>query len=268
MGRDTRLRRSLWAAGAAVTVLVSGLILGGCTKTVPDAIHLSTPRTGGGVTALTDTVTPPTPISVVPNPAPSEPARDPAIPASAWMDANSLPLNDSQHWPDLAGVAQPVVAGAFDVQARCQVAPPADQYDGAESASARVDRGAGKWSVQQQIVHYSGDPWTMGQVAFNVFETLVGTVQYCEATAPGARVTTTTPESHCESVARACSQLAVTIEIPAKQVVAHIYLTSAGSSVSELTMWSSPDVSPPWPAVGDAQIFAAMNQKLCTAWPC
>jgi hypothetical protein len=45
-------------------------------------------------------------------------ASRPAVPAAAWLDADALPLNDREHWPDLANVAQPVTDGAFEMQTR------------------------------------------------------------------------------------------------------------------------------------------------------
>lgn len=139
--------------------------------------------------------------------------------------------------------------------------------DGAEGARARIDRGADAWSLQQQIVHYAGDRWRMDQLAWALFHALVETVMNCESSAPGAHVGITTAESNCENFRR-CSQFAATIDVPLNQVIAHVYLSSVGSSVTELSLWSSPTTGRPWSAPSDAVIFAAANRRLCAAWPC
>jgi hypothetical protein len=178
-----------------------------------------------------------------------------------------LPLDDSEHWPDLAGLAQPWTHGAFEVQSLCHVDPDTTSSAGSQSARARIDRGANAWSLQQQIVHYVGDPWTTGQRAWALFHSLVETVMNCKSSAPGTHVDVTTAESDCANL-RPCSQFAATIDVPVRQVIAHVYLSSVGSSVTELSLWSSRTPSQPWSAPGDVEVFAEMNPRLCMAWPC
>lgn len=193
-----------------------------------------------------------------------------SVPAAAWVSPNRLPLADTQHWPSLDTVAQPLTDGTSRVYELCQTAPSSDaRWQGNDAARARVDNGADHWSVQQQIIHYPGDPWTMGQTADALFVALQNTLTHCAATAPGAQVTITTPRSHCSDIQRGrCVRFAATIEIPDKQIAAHIYLSSPGSSVSELSLWSSGTPGVPWSAPADDDVFAAMNPQLCTEWEC
>jgi hypothetical protein len=71
-----------------------------------------------------------------------------AIPAAGWIGANALPLNVSEHWPDLASIAQPLTDGAFEIQSLCHVAP--TLTEGAQIDRARIERGGNAWSLQQQ----------------------------------------------------------------------------------------------------------------------
>jgi hypothetical protein len=236
---EIRRRRRAKVARAGAVLLASGLILCAalaCAKTVPGQAHM---RSLSGS----------------------------AIPAAAWIGANALPLNDSEHWPDLASISQPLTDGPFEIQSRCHVAPDTRLTKGAQIERARIEQGGNAWSLQQQVVHYPGDPWRMGQLASALFNSMVETVMNCESSAPGALVGVTTAESHCENV-RPCSQFAATIDIPLNQVIAHVYLSSVGSSVTELSLWSSRTPSRPWSAPSDADILAAMNRQLCMAWPC
>jgi hypothetical protein len=194
------------------------------------------------------------------------------VPAGAWISANQLPLDESQHWPDLAGIAEPPSDNAFQAEVLCRVgAPDTRLVDavGVDAARARVDKGHNEWSLQQQIVHYPGDPWRMGQTADQLFTSLQNTLTTCGSTAPGAQVKVSTPRSHCPSTSRGgCSDLAAVVDVPSTQTSAHVYLASVGSSVTELTVWSTgnPDVA--WSAFSDEDVFSAMNPQLCTVWEC
>jgi hypothetical protein len=230
---------------ASVVLLASGLILcaaAACGKTVLG-------QTGKGTPGVDST------------------ASRPAVPAAVWLDAAALPLNDSEHWPDLADRAQPLTNGVFEVQALCHVAPDSTLTEGTQSARARIDRGADAWSMQQQIVHYAGDPWRTGQLAGALFNALVDTVMNCGSSTAGADVRITTAESDCENF-KPCSQFAATIDVPGTQVTAHAYLSTVNGSVTELSLWASGSPRLPWSAPNDAEIFAAMTRQLCKALRC
>jgi hypothetical protein len=193
---------------------------------------------------------------------------DTTLPSTVWIATDAVPMSAGQHWPALAGVAQRFYGEAFAIQALCHVAPAADEFAGAEGAYARVQRQSGNWSLQQQILHFPGDPWQAGQVAASAYASLVDTLNDCATTEPDAHVTITTPDSHCVDVIGGCTAVAATIDVPSQRIVSHVYLSSAGSSVSELSVWSSPTPSPPWAGAGDAGVLEAMNAPLCAVWPC
>jgi hypothetical protein len=202
-----------------------------------------------------------------PNTSTSAQPSNSAVPPAAWIDANAVPLDDSEHWPDLASVAQPFTDGAFEIQSLCQVAPDTRLTAAAVSARARVDRGTNAWSLQQQIAHHAGDRWRMGQLAWALFQDLAKTVTNCEATAPGVHVDITTAESRC-GFRPPCSQIAATIDVPVNQVSVHVYLSTVDTTVTELSLWSTQVPTRPWSAPPDAEIFAVMNRRLCNALPC
>jgi len=262
-----RLRNPTEMVLGIVILLVSVVAfsaVSACSKPIRGSAQVGPVRSSGSTAAATPSSSgaPNSGISMSNQPTAS------TLPASVWIDTAALPLNDSQHWPDLADVARPLTDDAFSIQSLCQVTPAAGQLNGTENARARADRGANGWSLQQQIVHYVGDPWTMGQTAWALFNSLVDTATNCATTAPDARVAATTPLSHCQNIVGGCSQAAFAIEIPQKQISAHIYLSAPGSSVTELSVWSSPIVNPPWSAPPDTDIFAAMNPQICAVWQC
>ena len=193
-------------------------------------------------------------------------ASGPAVPAVAWVDADALPLNDSERWPDLANVAQPLTDGAFETQTLCDAVPDTTLTEGTQRAQARIDRAADAWSLQQQIVRYPGGPWRRDQLAWTLFNASVDTVLNCESRVPGAHVGVSTAESDCEHFS-ACSQFAATIDVPDNHV-AHVYLSTVSGSVTELSLSSSGRPPRPWSAPSDAEIIAAMNRQLCKAWRC
>lgn len=204
--------------------------------------------------------------------APAVAAAATAVPAAAWISAGQLPLDATQHWPDLASIAEAPADNAFRIEQLCRVDAPAHRLvdaTGADAGRAGVDNGQAEWSLQQQIVHYPGDTWRMGQTADALLTSLQNTLSSCSSTAPGTQAKVTTPRSRCPSSQRGgCSQLAATVDVPAQQTSAHVYLASVGSSVSELTMWSTGTPGVAWTDISDEDVFAAMNPQLCTVWEC
>lgn len=239
---------------ARVALLAAGLIL--CAAPACANTEQEPAQVGSG----TPSTTPP------PSTSASAQASEPGVPAVAWVGADALPLNDSEQWPDLADVAQPLTEGAFEVQTLCDVVPDTALTEGTQMAQARIDRAADAWSLQQQIVRYPGNPWRRDQLSWSLFNALVDTVMNCEAHLPGAHVRVTTAETHCEQF-RPCSQLAATIDVPGNHV-AHVYLSNVSGSVTELSLSSSGRPPPAWSAPSDADVIAAMTQQLCKAWRC
>ena len=119
-------------------------------------------------------------------------APPPANLAAAWLDADALPLNDSEHWPDLSDIAQPLTDGAFEMPTLCHVVPDTTLTEGTRSARARIDRAADAWSLQQQIVHYAGDPWRREQLAWALLNVLIDAAMNCGSRVLGADISVTT----------------------------------------------------------------------------
>lgn len=204
------------------------------------------------------------------------PAPPASLPPGAWVDTAALPFQDSEHWPDLASVAEPFDGQLFTLHVvfdpsigeMCHVFPPHDDFVGAVGARAYVYRYSPAWSLKQQILHYPGDPWTAGQKASATFHSLSVALSRCGDWLPDAQVRITVPDSPCPGVDGGCRQIAVSIEDPGRGKVVHYYLSSVGSAVSELSFHSSPNARPPWPTVDDATILATMNRSLCAVWTC
>lgn len=187
------------------------------------------------------------------------------VPPHAWASAPSLPLADSQHWPDLASVSEPLDGRAFFAEELCGFHPSPKRQFSSDQARARIDGGPGKWSLQQQIVHFPGDLAATAARAGALFDSVVDALARCPAQAPRTVVDITTPREPCAP--QRCTQTAATVRAP-DGMTAHVYLSTVGGSVAELVLWSvgAPDV--PWPEPPDDAVLAAINPPLCGAWPC
>ncbi|GAS86642.1 hypothetical protein [Mycolicibacterium brisbanense] len=203
-----------------------------------------------------------------PTPLPTRASQAPvSVPALAWISADRIPQNADQPWPDLAGRAEPLGRNTFLLYALCGATP--SPLAGGDHARAVVDNGDGYWSAQQVIVHYPGDPWTMGQTAGADFSNLQDILTHCTDTPPEITLQSTTPAgSPCPSTPRGgCHQVAAEIRSP-KGSLGHIYLANVGSTVTELTVWATGTPVKPWAGTPDEDVFAAMNPQLCTVWEC
>lgn len=192
-----------------------------------------------------------------------------SIPVNMWMDSRQIPLADVYNFPPLESVSGQVPEYRFKFEELCRSDPSADREHGwgGISGRAQIIQGPGAWSVQEQIVSYPGDSWTMGQTADVLFSKLTDKLKNCAETVPGARVSISLPVQHCRFLGR-CVELAATVFIPESDVTAHIYLSSPGSSVLELVLWSRGGVTVPWPKPDDLSVLSALNAPLCPAGRC
>lgn len=190
------------------------------------------------------------------------------VPAAAWISADRIPQNSDQPWPNLADRAEPLGTSTFRLYGLCG-ATPSPIADG-DNARAVVDNGDGHWSAEQVIVHYPGDPWTMGQTVSLDASNLQNVLNQCTSTAPGTTLQFTTPvDARCPSVSRGgCHQVAAEIRSSDGKSTAHVYLANVGSTITELTVWTTGSPSTPWAGAADEDVFAAMNPQLCTVWEC
>ncbi len=181
------------------------------------------------------------------------------IPASAWPDPWSLPLNPAYQWPVLADLAVPVMAPRFGFEELCGSPPVPDARAFAVAARAVVGQPDGRWRLQAQIVHWRGETWRGGELANAVFGSAVAALRSCQDTAPQSSPSLTTAEP---------DRIAAVISGP---VVAHLYLLvdPRSSTISELLFThdaAAPTPPQPWPAVPDAQVLDGMSAPLCAAY--
>lgn len=247
---------------AVSIVLTVGAMVAGLTA-CQDTPVVGAPRADGS-SATTGMIHPATSPA---NPVSTTAPNADVVPTAAWVHSNRLPLNDSLHWPNLADSAQPLGSNTFRIDSLCGGTPA--QLGGGENARSLIDRGDDNWSAQQVIVHYPGDPWTMGQTAHALFTATLDTLTECQTTSPTAQLTMTTPKQFCPSVQRGgCNQVAAEIRLPDKHITAHVYLAVVGSTVTELSVWSTGTPEAQWQTVADEDVFAAMNPQLCSIWEC
>lgn len=181
------------------------------------------------------------------------------IPASAWPDPWSLPLDPTYRWPALADIAAPVVAPRFASEELCASPPSPDPRAFVVAARAVAVRPDDQWQLQAQILHWRGETWRGGELANAVFHTAVTALRSCQVTAPGVSPSLTTAEP---------DRIAAVISGP---VVAHLYLLvdPRSSTISELVFTHDADAPtgpPPWQTVPDEQVLDAMSAPLCAAY--
>ncbi len=181
------------------------------------------------------------------------------IPASAWPDPWSLPLNPTDHWPMLAELAVPVIAPRFGIEELCASPPVADARGFAVASRAVVEQPDGGWRLQAQIVHWRGETWRGGELANEVFGAAVAALRSCQVSAPLVSPSLTTAEP---------DRIAAVVSGP---VVAHAYLLvdPRSSTISELVFTrpaDRPTPPTPWPAVPDEQVLDGMSAPLCAAY--
>lgn len=181
------------------------------------------------------------------------------IPDAAWISVRTVPLNSVYRWPRLAGVAGAMTGTAprFRFEELCATPAVAqDPREYAVASRATVVHPQGEWQLQAQILHWRGDTSRGGQLAVSVFRAAVGALHDCQLRAPLQSPSITTDEPN---------RMAAVISGP---VIMHTYLVvqPAGSTVSELSLWSTAPPRVPWPLTSDDQILDAMTAPLCTAY--
>lgn len=179
------------------------------------------------------------------------------IPTSAWPQAESIPLNGTYRWPNLAEIATPTDDRRFKFEQVC--AGPRrfdDPRDFAVAARAVVNHPAGQWQLQAQVLHWRGETWRGGQLATQVYHAAVADLRACQQTAPQFSPTIT---------ADSAEGLVAVISGP--QIVRQYLIADVHSStVVELALWADQGVTVPWPLVPDARVLEAMRTPLCAAY--
>jgi hypothetical protein len=182
------------------------------------------------------------------------------IPDTAWISAAAIPLNSTYHWPSPTGAAVAMTGAAtprFRFEEVCATpAFPQDTRNSAVAARATVDNAAGQWQLRAEVVHWRGDTATGGQNARSVFDIAEAALRGCQLGAAGESPSVTVDEPN---------RLAAVISGP---TILHTYLVAhpENSTISELTLWGTDPVQPPWPIISDGQVLDAMSSAVCAAY--
>lgn len=179
------------------------------------------------------------------------------IPDTAWIPAESIPLNTRYGWPQLAGLAVSARSPRFRFEELC-ASPPlvADPRSYAIAERSVVTSADGQWQLQAQILHWRGDTWWGGSLAKDAIAAAAAALRACQATNAVASPSLTLDEP---------GRLAAVISGP---VVMHEYLLAdpATSTVTELTLWSNSPPQIPYPTRSDSSILDALGAPLCEAY--
>ncbi|MFJ7246133.1 hypothetical protein ACIQWA_15960 [Kitasatospora sp. NPDC098652] len=194
------------------------------------------------------------------------------VPAKAWADTKSIPMDETYHFAPLAANAKPVTGPiGFKGMELCHAAPPkGDEYmytDGAARAKAAVGFGGDRWTAQQ-TVDFWGDPTHSSgnaQTANAIRRGLVEAVTNCARTAPGATVKVTS--------AADAPYFAATVTAPqpdGSTATLHEYVVLGGGAVTELSVWATAkggaQPKDAWKAPEDKYVATGMTAPLCEAF--
>jgi hypothetical protein len=182
------------------------------------------------------------------------------IPDTAWISREAIPLNSTYHWPAPAGSAAAMTGTAtprFRFEEVCATpVSPQDARNAAVASRATVDNPQGQWQMRAEIVHWRGDTGHGGQSATSVFDIAEAALRGCQLGAPSESPSVTVDEPN---------RLSAVISGP---TTSHTYLVARpeNSTISELTLWGTDPVQPPWPIISDGQVLDAMSSALCAAY--
>lgn len=182
-----------------------------------------------------------------------------AVPDSAWIVPESIPLFPVYRWPGLAGLAVTAHAPRFAFEDLCVSPPvPGDARDYAVAARTVVGNPDGQWQLQAQVIHWRGDTGTGGATALAALEQARSRLRDCQATVPSASPSITTDDP----------QRLVAVLTVAGQRVMHQYLLAepANSTVVELALWSTLPPQVAWPGPPDEVVLDALAAPLCSAY--
>ncbi|MGW2249664.1 hypothetical protein ACWCXH_05635 [Kitasatospora sp. NPDC001660] len=196
------------------------------------------------------------------------------IPAKAWMDTKSIPLDDTLHWAPLAANAnpapRPVVFKGMEL-CHAQIAKDdTSMFTGSAASKAAVGFGGDHWTAQQTLL-FEGDPTRSSgtkQLTNLAEEHLTAAIKDCAKTAPSATVKVTSPGGGD------APYFAATLTLPQPDgtaVTLHEYVLAAGGTVSELSVWATAkDGGQPkevWTAPDDKFVATGMTAPICEALP-
>jgi hypothetical protein len=182
------------------------------------------------------------------------------IPDTAWISAAAIPLNSTYHWPSPAGSAVATTGAAtprFRFEEVCATPVfPQDTRNSAVAARATADNAAGQWQLRAEVMHWRGDTAGGGPNARSVFDIAEAALRGCQLGAAGESPSVTVDEPN---------RLSAVISGP---TMLHTYLVAhpENSTISELTLWGTDAVQPPWPIISDGQVLDAMSSAVCAAY--
>ncbi|MER7754118.1 hypothetical protein [Kitasatospora sp. NPDC097643] len=262
------------------TTAAALLCLGALSACGPD----NSADQAGGKTAAPTTATTAAPTGGAPTggattAAPTGGASKPApggggkgIPAAAWMDTHSIPMDETYHWAPLAANAKPVTGVVtFKGQELCHATVAKDDetlFTGKAAAKAQVGFGGDHWMAQQTLLNF-GDPGPSSgtkQLTTLSHSRLLDALKGCAKTAPGATVKVNSADD--------APYFAAVMTIPqpdGSTVTLHEYVVDAGGTVSEMSVYvatkAGAQPKDAWKAPEDRYVGTGMTAPLCEALP-
>ncbi|WP_030242404.1 hypothetical protein [Streptomyces sp. NRRL S-350] len=210
------------------------------------------------------------PSGAAPSGAPTGAAK--GIPAKAWMDTKSIPMDETYHYAPLAANAKPLTGVVqFKGMELCH-APVAkdDEYmfTGTAAAKASVGFGGDRWTAQQTLL-FEGDPTHSSgtkQMTNLTDGHLTDALKGCAKTVPGATVKVTSGEG--------APFFAAVLTVPqadGSTVTLHEYVVTDGGVVNELSVWATAkggaQPKDAWKAPEDKYVGSGMSAPMCEALP-
>ncbi|MFJ9610887.1 hypothetical protein ACIRS1_31555 [Kitasatospora sp. NPDC101176] len=259
------------STGPAATAVAALVCLGALSACGPDTSGQDAGRTAA-----------PTPTSAAPSaaatgaatPGATKPAAggaDKGIPAAAWMDTKSVPMDETYHYAPLAANAKPVTgAVAFKGMELCRAVPAKDDeglFTGV-AAKASVGFGGDRWTAQQTVLSHGDPTHSSGtkQLTNLADAHLVDALKGCARTTPGATVKVVSADG--------APYFAAMLTVPqpdGSTATLHEYVVTDGGFVSELSVWATTkggaQPKDAWKAPEDRYVGTGMTAPLCEALP-
>ncbi|MFE5586699.1 hypothetical protein [Kitasatospora sp. NPDC056531] len=196
---------------------------------------------------------------------------DKGIPAKAWMDTKSIPMDETYHYAPLAANAKPVSGEVtFKGMELCRTAADKDQEGPLTGVAAKASVGFGgdRWTAQQTLLAHGDPTHSSGTKQMtNLAEGyLTDALKACAKTAPGATVKVNSAQD--------APYFAAVLTIPQQDgstATLHEYVASDGGWVSELSVWATTKAGAQpkdaWKGPEDKYVATGMSAPLCEAFP-
>ncbi|RAJ44635.1 hypothetical protein K353_01211 [Kitasatospora sp. SolWspMP-SS2h] len=265
--------RSLRLAAATVACLSAVAVLSACDPEGTDTGDSAASAAPGTASTAATTASAAPSADGAKSPAASKspaapeatPGKAGRLPAGAWIDPKSVPLNSALHWK--AGPAKVLgEKGRLRIEELCKI-PRDDSFAEVPIVeTAALGGAAGDWSADETIASFgsSAKSSAAAQSAYALLAGVTEGLKDCASTVPGATVKVTVEDG---------ASVAATLTVPQSgggSTEVREYLTAKDGSLAELTLHAQlPKGGHPktaWAGGSDDAVLNPLGGAVCTAF--